>query len=84
MAEDSVERRLAAMLAADVVGYSRMMGADGAGTLARLKQLRHDVFDPNTEKFGGRLFKTTGDGRFASLTKRFEKFFGMNTDTDGR
>ncbi len=62
MAEERVERRLAAILAADVVGYSRLMGEDEAGTLARHKQLRHDVFDPNTEKFGGRLFKTTGDG----------------------
>lgn len=62
MAEERVQRHLAAILAADVVGYSRIMGEDEAGTLARLKQLRHDVFDPNTEKFGGRLFKTTGDG----------------------
>ncbi len=62
MAEERVQRRLAAILAADVVGYSRLMGVDEAGTVARLKQLRHDVFDPHTEKFGGRLFKTTGDG----------------------
>ena len=62
MSEERVQRRLAAILAADVVGYSRLMGEDEAGTLARLKQLRRDVFDPNTEKFGGRLFKTTGDG----------------------
>lgn len=62
MAEERVQRRLAAILAADVVGYSRLMGADEVGTLARLKQLRQDVFDPNTEYFGGRLFKTTGDG----------------------
>ncbi len=51
MAEERVQRRLAAILAADVVGYSRLMGEDEAGTVARLKQLRHDVFDPNTEKF---------------------------------
>ncbi len=62
MAEERVQRRLAAILAADVVGYSRLMGEDEAGTLARLKQLRQEVFDPHTEKFGGRLFKTTGDG----------------------
>ncbi|MCZ6590530.1 MAG: adenylate/guanylate cyclase domain-containing protein [Alphaproteobacteria bacterium] len=62
MSEERVQRRLAAILAADVVGYSRLMGADEAGTLARLKQLRRDVFDPHTEEFGGRLFKTTGDG----------------------
>ena len=62
MAEKRVQRRLAAILAADVVGYSRLMGEDEAGTLARLKQLRQDVFDPNNKQFGGRLFKTTGDG----------------------
>jgi TolB-like protein len=62
MAEKRVQRRLAAILAADVVGYSRLMGANEAGTLARLKQLRREVFDPHIEQFGGRLFKTTGDG----------------------
>jgi TolB-like protein len=62
MTEERVQRRLAAILAADVVGYSRLMGADEAGTLARLKQLRQDVFEPHTKNFGGRLFKTTGDG----------------------
>ncbi|MDH3738232.1 MAG: tetratricopeptide repeat protein, partial [Alphaproteobacteria bacterium] len=49
-------------LAADIVGYSRLMEADEVGTLTRLKQLRQRAFDPNIEKFGGRLFKTTGDG----------------------
>ena len=62
MAEERVQRRLAAILAADVVGFSRLMGEDEAGTLARLKQLRQDVFEPHTKNFGGRLFKTTGDG----------------------
>ena len=62
MSEERVQRRLAAILAADVVGYSRLMGVDESGTLARLKQLRRDVFDPNIEKFSGRLYKTTGDG----------------------
>ncbi|NKB49898.1 MAG: tetratricopeptide repeat protein [Alphaproteobacteria bacterium] len=62
MAEERVQRRLAAILAADIVGYSRLMGTDEAGTLARLKKLRRDAFDPNIDKFGGRLFKTTGDG----------------------
>ncbi len=62
MAEERVQRRLAAILAADVVGYSRLMGADEAGTLAQLKTLRKEVFDPRTSEHNGRIFKTTGDG----------------------
>jgi len=62
MAVERVQRRLAAILAADVVGYSRLMGEDEAGTLSRLKQLRLEVFDPYIKEFSGRLFKTTGDG----------------------
>lgn len=62
MAEHRVERRLAAILIADVVGYSRLMGGDEAGTLARLKSLRAEVIDPKIAEFGGRLVKTTGDG----------------------
>ena len=57
-----MERRLAAILAADVVGYSRLMGADEAGTLARLKALRSDLFDPKIAEHNGRVVKTTGDG----------------------
>jgi adenylate cyclase len=55
-------RRLAAILAADVVGYSRLMGADEAGTLARLRALRGEVVEPLVAENGGRIFKTTGDG----------------------
>lgn len=62
MAEDSVHRRLAAILAADVVGYSRMMGEDEAGTLGRLKELRREMFEPKTKQYHGRIFKTAGDG----------------------
>jgi adenylate cyclase len=62
MAEDRVQRRLAAILAADLVGYSRMMGEDEAGTLTRLKALRRDLFEPKTKLHRGRIFKTTGDG----------------------
>jgi adenylate cyclase len=62
VAEERVQRRLAAILAADVVGYSRLMEQDEAGTLARLKSLRSDLFDARTVKYGGRVFKTTGDG----------------------
>ena len=62
MAEDRVERKLAAILAADAVGYSRMMGEDEAGTLARLKALRRELFEPKIKEYQGRIFKTTGDG----------------------
>jgi adenylate cyclase len=60
-------RRLAAILAADVVGYSRMIGADEAGTLARLRALRREVVEPLVAENGGRVFKTTGDGLLAEF-----------------
>lgn len=62
MAEERIQRRLAAILAADVVGYSRLMGADEAGTLARLKALRRELLNPKVSEYGGRIVKTTGDG----------------------
>ena len=62
MAEERVQRRLAAILAADVVGYSRLMEADEAGTLAALKARRRDVLDPLVARHQGRIFKVTGDG----------------------
>ena len=58
----SQTRRLAAILAADVAGYSRLMGADEEGTLAALKQLRSKLADPKIEEHHGRIVKTTGDG----------------------
>jgi len=61
MEERSVERRLAAVLAADVVGYSRLMEVDEAGTLARLKTVRLELIDPAIAKCKGRIIKTTGD-----------------------
>jgi adenylate cyclase len=67
VAEERVQRRLAAILAADVVGYTRLMGTDEAGTLARLKTLRSEIFDPKTAEFGGRIFKNTGDGALAEF-----------------
>ena len=67
MAEERVQRRLAAILAADVVGYSRLMGADEPGTLARLMALRRELFEPATKRFGGRIFKITGDGALAEF-----------------
>ena len=62
MAQARVERRLAAILAADVAGYSRMMGTDEEGTLAALKTCRRDVIDPKIAECNGRIVKTTGDG----------------------
>src|SRR3984957_13114851 len=68
----NVERRLAAILAADVVGYSRLMEVDEAGTLARLKTIRLEVIDPAIGKCRGRIIKTAGDGmliEFQSVTE---------------
>jgi adenylate cyclase len=70
MAEERVERRLAAILCADVVGYSRLMGADEEKTLAVLKGHRRELIDPLIDQHRGRIFKTTGDGmliEFASV-----------------
>jgi adenylate cyclase len=70
LATERVERRLAAVLAADVAGYSRLMGADEEGTLARLKALRRELADPKIKEHRGRIVKTTGDGlliEFASV-----------------
>src|ERR1043166_9312665 len=65
-------RRLAGILAADVVGYSSMIGADEPGTFARLRALRSEMIAPLATSHGGRLFKTTGDGflvEFASAVQ---------------
>src|SRR5271154_7464733 len=62
MAEARVERRLAAILAADVAGYSRLMGIDEEGTLAALKACRRELVDPKIAEHRGRIVKTTGDG----------------------
>lgn len=67
MDEKAVERRLAAILAADVVGYSRLMGQDETGTLAALRQLRSELLDPRISEHKGRVFKTTGDGLLAEF-----------------
>jgi adenylate cyclase len=66
----SQTRRLAAILAADVAGYSRLMGVDEEGTLERLKALRYELLDPKIAEHHGRVVKTTGDGllvEFASV-----------------
>jgi class 3 adenylate cyclase len=69
----SQTRRLAAILAADVAGYSRLMGADEEGTLERLKTLRRELLDPKIAEHRGRIVKTTGDGllvEFATSSMR--------------
>jgi TolB-like protein/class 3 adenylate cyclase/Tfp pilus assembly protein PilF len=70
MSEGRVERRLAAILAVDVAGYSRLMGADEEGTLAALRTVRRELGDPKIAEHRGRIVKTTGDGllvEFASV-----------------
>jgi TolB-like protein/Flp pilus assembly protein TadD len=62
MGEDRVERRLAAILAGDIAGYSRLMGVDEEGTLHNLKVHRKDLVDPKITEHRGRIVKTTGDG----------------------
>jgi len=67
---ERIERRLTAILAADVAGYTRLMGADEEGTLAQLKAHRRDLVDPKINEHRGRIVKTTGDGmlvEFASV-----------------
>jgi TolB-like protein len=70
LASERVQRRLSAILAADVAGYSRLMGADEEGTLERLKTHQRELVDPKIDEHRGRLVKTTGDGmlvEFASV-----------------
>ena len=62
MAEERLQRRLAAILSADVVGYSRLMGLDEAGTLLRLNALRRELIDPTIAAHSGRIVKLMGDG----------------------
>ena len=70
MTSPRIERRLAAILAADVAGYSRLMGTDEVGTLNALKEHRRERIDPTIARHNGRIVKTTGDGllvEFASV-----------------
>lgn len=70
MTDARAERRLAAILAGDVVGYSRLMGADEEGTLARLNAVRREFWEPKIAEYRGRIVKRTGDGvliEFASV-----------------
>jgi hypothetical protein len=69
VSEQRVQRQLSAILAADVAGYSRLIGIDEEGTLARLKELRRTLIDPKINEHRGRIVKTMGDGllvQFAS------------------
>ena len=80
-------RRLAAILAADVAGYSRLMGADEEGTLERLKALRRELVDPKIAEHRGRLVKTTGDGllvEFASVVDALRCAVEMQREMTGR
>jgi len=61
-------RRLAAILAADVAGYSRLIGDDEEGTLNRLRSIRGEVTDPKIREYRGRIVKTTGDGLLIEFT----------------
>src|SRR5262249_57831993 len=70
MNDERAQRRLAGILAADVVGYSRLVGVDEEGTLARLRVLRREVADPMIKEHRGRIVRITGDGllvEFASV-----------------
>ena len=81
MSQQRVKRRLAAILAADVAGYSRLMGADEAGTARRLREHREAV-TPIITEHGGRIVKTTGDGvllEFPSVVAAVECAVSMQT-----
>ena len=67
MSSEHVERRLAAILAADVAGSCRLIGIDEEGTLAQLKALRKTLFDPKIAEHHGRIVKNTGDGAIAEF-----------------
>src|ERR1700754_1116753 len=67
MAEEHARRRLAAILAADVVGYSRLMEQDEASTFERLRSHRKELFEPEVAKHRGRIFKLMGDGLLAEF-----------------
>jgi adenylate cyclase len=72
MAESRAQRRLAAVLAADVVGYSGLLEADETGTLARLKLLRRDIIDPSIAAHSGRMVKLMGDGALVEFASAID------------
>ena len=77
MAEARIERRLAAILAADVAGYSRLMGVDEEGTLAALKACRRELIDPKIAEHRGRIVKTTGDGALVEFASAVDAMAGQ-------
>jgi adenylate cyclase len=80
-------RKLAAILAADVAGYSRLMGSDEEGTLAALRAIRRELIDPAITAHHGRLFKTTGDGlliEFGSVVDALRCADGMQRGMNER
>jgi adenylate cyclase len=82
MTEQRVQRRLAAILAADVAGYSRLMRENEAGTLAQLKDCRSEVINPNLARYGGRIVKLMGDGvlvEFASAVDAVQSALDVQT-----
>ena len=76
MGGERVERRLAAVFAADVAGYSRLMGTDEEGTLARLKAIRTALVDPAIASHRGRIVKTTGDGMLVEFASAVDAVRG--------
>lgn len=72
MADNQARRRLAAILAADVVGYSRLMETDEAGTLSRIKALRREIIDPSIAAHSGRIVKLMGDGALVEFASAVE------------
>jgi adenylate cyclase len=87
MSGGRVERRLAAILAVDVAGYSRLMGEDEEGTLARLRAIRRDLGHPKIAEHRGRIVKTTGDGllvEFASVVDAVRCAVGVQQEMAAR
>ena len=87
MVETRVDRRLAAILAADVVGYSRLIGADEEGTLARINDLRRDFWEPKIAEHRGRIVRWIGDGvliEFASVVGAARCAFEIQSGMDER
>lgn len=87
MVEKQVDRRLAAILAADVVGYSRLIGVDEEGTLARINDLRRDFWEPKIAEHRGRIVRWIGDGvliEFASVVGAARCAFEIQSGMDER
>ena len=87
MSEIRDERRLTTILAADVVGYSRLMGEDETGTLAVLRQRRREVLQPLLAKYDGRMVKLMGDGvlvEFASVVNAVQCAIELQQATEAR